>query len=99
MMQSSLCSAVGLKPTAGQISRSGTIPISFTREAIGPIVRTVADSRRSWAEGGSSGSRRRNEDRGELVQHCGGSPRVLELHVVGAEDLSDRPASLLGDAE
>ena len=43
VMPSSLCSIVGLKPTLGLISRSGTIPISFTRDTIGPMGRTVAD--------------------------------------------------------
>jgi amidase len=43
VMPSSLCSTVGLKPTLGLVSRSGTIPISFTRDAIGPMARTVAD--------------------------------------------------------
>lgn len=43
VMPSSLCGVVGLKPTTTLVSRSGTIGISFTRDAIGPIGRTVAD--------------------------------------------------------
>jgi amidase len=43
VMPSSLCGVVGLFPTRGLISRSGTIPISFSRDATGPIARTVAD--------------------------------------------------------
>lgn len=43
VMPSSLCGVVGLKPTSGLVSRSGTIPISFTRDVIGPIARTVTD--------------------------------------------------------
>jgi amidase len=43
MMPSSLCGVVGLKPTLGLVSRSGTIPLSFTRDAVGPIARTVTD--------------------------------------------------------
>jgi amidase len=43
VMPSSLCGVVGLKPTAGLIGRSGTIPVSFTRDALGPIARTVSD--------------------------------------------------------
>ena len=43
VMPSSLCGVVGLKPTSGLVGRSGTIPISFTRDVIGPIARTVAD--------------------------------------------------------
>ena len=43
VMPSSLCSVVGLRPTMGLISRSGTIPISATRDTTGPMARTVAD--------------------------------------------------------
>ena len=43
VMPSSLCGVVGLKPTTGLVSRSGTIPISFSRDVIGPIARTVTD--------------------------------------------------------
>ena len=43
VMPSSLCGVVGLKPTAGLVSRSGTIPISFSRDVMGPVARTVSD--------------------------------------------------------
>ena len=43
VMPSALCGIVGLKPTSGLSSRSGTIGISFTRDVIGPMGRTVAD--------------------------------------------------------
>jgi amidase len=43
IMPSSLCGIVGLKPTTGLTSRSGVIPISFTRDATGPMARTVTD--------------------------------------------------------
>jgi amidase len=43
VMPSSLCGIVGLKPTQGLVTRAGTIPISFTRDSIGPMARTVAD--------------------------------------------------------
>ena len=41
-MPSSLCGVVGLKPPRGLITSSGTIPISFSRDATGPIARRVA---------------------------------------------------------
>lgn len=43
VMPSSLCGVVGLKPTLGLISRAGTIGISFSRDVVGPMARTVAD--------------------------------------------------------
>ena len=43
VMPSSLCGVVGLKPTLGLTSRSGVVPISFSRDVTGPIGRTVAD--------------------------------------------------------
>ena len=43
VMPASLCSLVGLRPTMGLISRSGTIPISSSRDTTGPMARTVAD--------------------------------------------------------
>lgn len=39
-----LCGVVGLKPTLGRVGRGGLMYLSFTRDAIGPITRTVADS-------------------------------------------------------
>jgi amidase len=43
VMPASLCGIVGLKPTLGLTSRSGTIPISFSRDVLGPMARTVTD--------------------------------------------------------
>ena len=43
LMPSSLCGVVGLKPTLGLTSRSGVVPIAFSRDVTGPIGRTVAD--------------------------------------------------------
>ena len=40
----SLCGVVGLKPTLGRVARDGLMYLSFTRDVIGPITRTVADS-------------------------------------------------------
>lgn len=39
-----LCGVVGLKPTLGRVGRSGLMYLSFTRDVIGPITRSVADS-------------------------------------------------------
>jgi amidase len=36
-------SIVGLRPTAGLVSRDGIVPISVTQDAAGPLTRTVAD--------------------------------------------------------
>jgi amidase len=35
---------VGIKPTVGLISRTGVVPISFTQDTPGPMVRTVEDA-------------------------------------------------------
>jgi len=40
----SLCGVVGLKPTLGRVGRGGMMYLSFTRDVIGPITRTVSDS-------------------------------------------------------
>ena len=37
-------SVVGLKPTTGNLSRTGIVPISATLDTAGPIVRSVADA-------------------------------------------------------
>ncbi|KAF7126140.1 hypothetical protein CNMCM5793_002562 [Aspergillus hiratsukae] len=41
----SACSIVGFRPTRGQISRSGTIPVTETQDVVGPMARTVQDVR------------------------------------------------------
>ena len=43
---SSANSLVGIRPTRGLVSRDGIIPISFTQDEVGPIVRTVEDAAR-----------------------------------------------------
>lgn len=43
---SSANSLVGIRPTAGLISRDGIFPISFTLDTAGPMTRTVADCAR-----------------------------------------------------
>ncbi len=39
-----LCGVVGLKPTLGRVGRGGSLFLSFTRDVIGPITRTVMDA-------------------------------------------------------
>lgn len=39
-----LCGVVGLKPTLGRVGRGGVIPLSFSRDCVGTITRTVMDS-------------------------------------------------------
>jgi amidase len=43
---SSATSLVGIRPSAGLISRDGIVPISITQDTIGPLTRTVADGAR-----------------------------------------------------
>jgi aspartyl-tRNA(Asn)/glutamyl-tRNA(Gln) amidotransferase subunit A len=38
-----LCGLTGFKPTARRVSLSGTYPLSFTLDSIGPLARNVAD--------------------------------------------------------
>lgn len=42
---SSACNLVGLRPTMGQISRAGIVPVAMSQDAIGPIGRSVQDVR------------------------------------------------------
>ena len=39
-----LCGAVGLKPSLGRVGRGGMMYLSFTRDCIGPITRSVTDA-------------------------------------------------------
>ncbi len=41
---SQTCGIVGIKPTLGQISRAGIIPIAHSQDTAGPMARTVADA-------------------------------------------------------
>jgi Asp-tRNA(Asn)/Glu-tRNA(Gln) amidotransferase A subunit family amidase len=41
---SSANSVVGIRPTAGLVSRDGIVPVSSTQDAAGPLARTVADA-------------------------------------------------------
>ena len=39
-----LCGCVGFRPTTGRYSQAGVVPISSTRDTVGPMTRTVADA-------------------------------------------------------
>lgn len=39
-----LCGVVGMKPTLGRVGRGGLMYLSFTRDVIGPITRSVPDA-------------------------------------------------------
>ena len=41
---SSLCGIVGLKPTYGRVSRAGVLPLCWTLDHVGPMVRSVRDA-------------------------------------------------------
>jgi amidase len=41
---SSACGVVGLKPTAGLVSRTGIVPLSPVQDTAGPMARSVADA-------------------------------------------------------
>lgn len=41
---SSACGVVGIKPTAGLVSRSGIVPLSPVQDTAGPMARSVADA-------------------------------------------------------
>jgi aspartyl-tRNA(Asn)/glutamyl-tRNA(Gln) amidotransferase subunit A len=41
---SALCGIVGLKPTAGRVSRHGVFPLSWSLDTVGPMTRTVSDA-------------------------------------------------------
>src|SRR5688572_32380920 len=42
----SACGVVGLKPTFGEISLVGVVPLSVSLDHVGPLARTVSDT---WA--------------------------------------------------
>jgi aspartyl-tRNA(Asn)/glutamyl-tRNA(Gln) amidotransferase subunit A len=39
-----LCGIVGVKPTAGRVSRNGVVPLSSSFDHVGPLARSVADA-------------------------------------------------------
>jgi aspartyl-tRNA(Asn)/glutamyl-tRNA(Gln) amidotransferase subunit A len=45
-LPAAMCGVVGIKPTAGLVSRHGAMPLSFTLDTIGPLTRTVRDNAR-----------------------------------------------------
>ena len=45
-LPSACCGVVGLKPTQGLVSRYGLMPLSYTLDTVGPLVRTVREAAR-----------------------------------------------------
>lgn len=45
-LPSACCGVVGLKPTAGLVSRYGIMSLSYTMDTVGPLCRTVRDAAR-----------------------------------------------------
>ena len=43
------CGIVGLKPSLGEVSTEGVVPLSTTYDHVGPITRTVEDAANVWA--------------------------------------------------
>ncbi|KAJ9297198.1 hypothetical protein DTO271G3_4491 [Paecilomyces variotii] len=41
----SACGVVGFRPSRGQISKRGTVPVTMTQDVVGPMARTVKDVR------------------------------------------------------
>jgi aspartyl-tRNA(Asn)/glutamyl-tRNA(Gln) amidotransferase subunit A len=62
---SAMCGLVGLKPSAGEISTAGVVPLSATLDGVGPMAQSVADARvvydalRGESPGPASGARPR----------------------------------------
>jgi aspartyl-tRNA(Asn)/glutamyl-tRNA(Gln) amidotransferase subunit A len=53
---SAACGTVGLKPTAGELTCEGIVPLSTTLDHVGPMARTVADATLLFAAmGGEAG--------------------------------------------
>ena len=46
---SAVCGTVGLKPTSGELPCEGIVPLSTTLDHVGPMARTVADTRLLFA--------------------------------------------------
>ena len=46
---SSCCGVVGLKPSHGEVSTAGVVPLSATLDHVGPLARTVQDATWLWA--------------------------------------------------
>lgn len=44
-MPAALCGCVGFRPTLGRYSQAGVIPVSTTRDTVGPLARNVGDVR------------------------------------------------------
>jgi aspartyl-tRNA(Asn)/glutamyl-tRNA(Gln) amidotransferase subunit A len=57
----SCCGVVGLKPTAGQVSTEGTMPLSWTLDCVGPLARTALECARIFEVISNAPTERCNE--------------------------------------
>lgn len=87
----SACCVVGFRPSRGQVSRSGTVPVTGTQDAVGPMGRTVRDVRVLFEvmrgedeEDGVTVDERRRERRGNDMLISG----------IGSRSLSERTRHL-----
>jgi Asp-tRNA(Asn)/Glu-tRNA(Gln) amidotransferase A subunit family amidase len=83
-----LCGCVGFRPTTGRYPSDGVIPLSATRDTIGPITRTVADA--ALVDELVTGVR---SDPVELAGRRLGVPRALFY-----DDLDAETAAVIDDA-
>jgi aspartyl-tRNA(Asn)/glutamyl-tRNA(Gln) amidotransferase subunit A len=42
-LPSTFCGVTGIKPTYGRVSRTGAMPLSFSKDTVGPLARSVED--------------------------------------------------------
>ncbi|GIK04952.1 hypothetical protein Aspvir_009051 [Aspergillus viridinutans] len=89
----SACSIVGFRPTRGQISRRGIIPVTETQDVAGPMARTVQDIRVLFdvMKGEDEGDEATIDCRRDATKRdsaaCGGRKRIGILRSFFADDV------------